>query len=340
MPFILAAGLSLLASQAMAQSFQVEDVPSVAAVPVAQLKPKTIAFSDAGSDDVFGAGAIFSQYGAWAKAKPLQQQFLSLYPGYTEPNDEIVIDGVKRRLREKLHMYVAQARFVIAKAPSSFDLSKFATLPFAQQLDPAIKHRVITAADAVRPKDLKAIHNQNPQRRWCEGRPIVICLHSTYKLEGRLPVGIALANKIRDSAKKVSDTLEFDGELTVVPAEEATERRFADLTEVDTPVVGAIEQSIFYGNQVIQFGKLIAVFQAHPTDPGKTVASVFMSLAIETNILVKRKEYANVPVLRNMLPAQVLAGKSSFNSGRSLSAGLPVYARNQVKAIAAILEKG
>jgi hypothetical protein len=45
-------------------------------------------------------------------------------------------------------------------------------------------------------------------------------------------------------------------------------------------------------------------------------------------------------VLRNMVPAQVLAGKSSFNSGKSLSAGLPVYARNQVKAIAAILERG
>jgi hypothetical protein len=36
---------------------------------------------------------------------------------------------------------------------------------------------------------------------------------------------------------------------------------------------------------------------------------------------------------------QVLAGKSSFNSGSSISAGLPVYARNQVKAIAAVLER-
>ncbi len=33
-------------------------------------------------------------------------------------------------------------------------------------------------------------------------------------------------------------------------------------------------------------------------------------------------------------------GRSSFNSGKSLSAGLPVYARNQIRAIAAILEAG
>jgi hypothetical protein len=62
-------------------------------------------------------------------------------------------------------------------------------------------------------------------------------------------------------------------------------------------------------------------------------------LAIESNILGKRKEFGKVPVLRNMVPAQVLAGKSSFNSGNSLSAGLPVYARNQVKAIAGLLER-
>jgi hypothetical protein len=39
------------------------------------------------------------------------------------------------------------------------------------------------------------------------------------------------------------------------------------------------------------------------------------------------------------VPAQVLAGKSSFNSGNSISAGLPVYVRNQVKAIATLLER-
>ena len=43
---------------------------------------------------------------------------------------------------------------------------------------------------------------------------------------------------------------------------------------------------------------------------------------------------------RNTVPAQVLLGRSSFNSGKSLSAGLPVYARNQIRAIAAILEAG
>ena len=59
----------------------------------------------------------------------------------------------------------------------------------------------------------------------------------------------------------------------------------------------------------MQFGKLLAVFQAHPSDPGKTVVSVFTALAIESNLLGKQKQFANVPVLRNLVPAQVLAGQ-------------------------------
>ncbi|SRR6266540_267822 len=338
----LLAGLALFpaSSQAQekAQEFRLEETSSFAKLAVSELKPKTIVFADLPSE---GQDGVFIRYEDWAKENPLQQQFLSLYPGYSEPNADIIVDGVKKRYREKLHMYVAEARFVLAKAPASLNLTKFATLPFAQQLDPAIKHSVITAADLARPKEPKIVHNQNPQRRWCEGRPATICLHSTYKLEGRLPAGIALANKIREgSGRKISDTLEFDGELTVLSAAEVGERGLTRLTGLNTPAVGAIEQSIFYVNQVMQFGKLIAVFQQHPSDPNKSVATVYMSLAVESNLLVKRREYAQVPVLRNLVPAQVLSGKSTFNSGNSLSAGLPVYARNQVKAIAAILERG
>jgi hypothetical protein len=104
-------------------------------------------------------------------------------------------------------------------------------------------------------------------------------------------------------------------------------------------MAGALQQDIYYINQVMQFGKLLAVFQPHPSDPNRTVTSVFIALAVESSILGKQKEFAKVPVLRNLVPAQVLAGKSSFNSGKSISAGLPVYARNQVKAIAGILDR-
>ena len=63
-----------------------------------------------------------------------------------------------------------------------------------------------------------------------------------------------------------------------------------------------------------------------------------MALAVESDVLEKKKEFERVPVLRNLVPAQVLMGHSSFNSGKSISAGLPAYTRNHVGAIAAALE--
>ena len=44
--------------------------------------------------------------------------------------------------------------------------------------------------------------------------------------------------------------------------------------------------------------------------------------------------------LRNLVPSQVLLGNSSFNTGSSISAGLPSYVRHRIKAIAGIPAHG
>src|SRR5262249_23217187 len=177
---------------------------------------------------------------------------------------------------------------------------------FIERIDPAIKHRLVTAAEAVSPKDPRAVHNQHPLRRWCEARPVTICIRSRYQFEGKLPIGIQLANKLREGSKQIADYLEVESELTLRPAAEVTEMGFASLTGLDTPAIGAIEQNIYYINQVMQFGKLIAVFQRDPGgDAKRTIVTVFMALAVESSVLNKKKEFGNVPVLRNMVPAQV-----------------------------------
>jgi hypothetical protein len=335
-PFVV---VMLTVAQARAADFVISDVPSIEPVAIETLKPNTIAFADHPGSEIVDPATGFMRYETWARAQPVQQQFLALYPGYREPNGDVIIDGVKKRYRQKLHMYVAAARFELARPPASLDLARFTTLQFLEQIDPAIKHKLITPAELTRPKEPKIVFNQDPQRSWCEGRPTTICVRSVYKLEGRLPAGIALANKIRERAKKIADYLEFDSELSLLSPAQVDEAGLAKLTGLATPSAGAIEQSIFYVNQVMEFGKLIAVFQQHPSDAGKTVATVYVALAIESSILGKRSEFSKVPVLRNLVPAQVLSGKSSFNTGKSLSAGLPAYARNQVKAIAGLLDR-
>jgi hypothetical protein len=339
---VVLAGLTILvaswAAKVEAQEFQIEEAVSVAGLAVDQLKPKTITFIDRPSDALIDPDAGLIRFEDWMQASPIQKQLLSPYPSYLEPNVEISVDGVSKRVQGRLHMYVGQARFVLVRPPDALNLASFVTLPFVERIDAAIKHRLITPADAISPKDPRAVHNQHPLRRWCEARQVAICIHSHYQLEGKLPLGIQIANKLRDSSKKVADYLEFESELTMRSPTEVAETGLAALTGLDTSSVGALEQTIFYVSQMMQFGKLLAVFQRSPTEANQTIATVFMAIAIESSILGKKKEFANVPVLRNLVPAQVLAGKSSFNSGKSISAGLPVYARNQIQAIAALLE--
>ena len=110
------------------------------------------------------------------------------------------------------------------------------------------------------------------------------------------------------------------------------------MTGLDSQISGVLEQNMFYVNQVMRFGKFVAVFQQNPNDANSTIATVVIALAVSSRTLDSQKKYANTPVLKNLVPVQVLMGNSSFNSGSSISAGLPSYVRNRIKALASILD--
>ena len=152
-------------------------------------------------------------------------------------------------------------------------------------------------------------------------------------------MGIALANKLRDNESKLSDYIEFENEFRVLTPGEFDEAAIKKLTGMDTPVAGVLEQNIFSVNQIMRFGKFFAVLQPHPGNPDVTVTTGMVALAVSSTTLETKKNYEDVPVLRNLVPVQVLLGNSSFNTGNSISAGLPAYARNRIKAIAELLSR-
>jgi hypothetical protein len=138
----------------------------------------------------------------WAATRPVQKRFLSPFPGYTEKVLSAGADGDKAPTVEKLHMYIAEARFAIAKPPRAIDLAQYVSIGYLEGIDAAIKHRVI------RPEEANNNANSNPARRWCEPQAGVLCIESRYQLEGKLPSAIRLLNQIT-SGKKIADYLEF-----------------------------------------------------------------------------------------------------------------------------------
>ena len=80
-------------------------------------------------------------------------------------------------------MYVAQARFILNRSPGAIDLSHYVTLAFLEKIDPAIKHKEIAAADINPLKDRQGTGNANPDRKWCTGRPALVCIE--FELQAR-----------------------------------------------------------------------------------------------------------------------------------------------------------
>jgi hypothetical protein len=317
--------VAALCQPVQADDFKLEQVPSLASVPVDSLKPRTIIFSEQRSEKATDAANELVPFDEWATKQPLQHRLLALFADYKEPS------GIK------LSMYVAEARFRMSKPAQAFDLSRYASLAFLEKLDPAIKHQTITAADAIPNKEPTSA-NRRSDRKWCEDA--AGCFQSRYRFEGRIPAGILLVNKLRDETKKpIPDFIEFQSEIRL-PSE--GDPRFVDLaglTGINAPVTGAFEQSIFWVNQVIHSGKILAVVQQNPSEAKGAIVTLYLVLAIRSDALTKQRDFLNAPILRNLVPAQLLMGRSSFNSGQSISAGLPQFAQGRIKAIAAIIEQ-
>src|SRR6476469_2597941 len=324
---------------AAAQDYQIGKVSSVARAAVDGLKPRTIFFTDHRTDETSDKGA-FIRFDEWSRSRPNEAKFLNLFPNFKEGMVHKIIDGSKKEVKDELQMYVTEARFMLARPAASVDLQTIATLPFIQSIDPTIKHEAIKPSDVSTLKDEKGQNNKNPDRVWCEGTGVTACIRSNYKLEGKLPIGVALANKLRDSERKLSDSIEFESEMRLLSASDVAEAGLQKLTGIDTPVAGVLEQNMFYVNQVMRFGKLLAVFQPNPADAKSTITTVMIALAVGSSTLDQKQKYENVPVMRNLVPSQVLLGNSSFNTGNSISAGLPSYVRNRIKSIAEILDRG
>ncbi len=328
-PIAYLVALGAFAAPAEAGQFTVTDVPSISSAVA--IKPHDIAFAELGHDETTNPVGLMP-FEQWAKTKPEQKKFLSPFPDYVEPTVVKPIDGVDKTITEKLLMYVAEARFAISRSPQSIDLARYATTDFLARLDPAIEHRPLS------PSEVDNESNKNPSRQWCGGDKKIACVRSTYHLEGKLPIAVQLVNQLTDQSK-LDNYLEFQSELGILEPPSLDQGGLAQLTGIDTPISGAIEQTIFHANQIMQFGKFLAVLQADPADANRTMVTAYIALALKARPLESSKKYATVPILRNMVPGMVLAGKSSFNAGQSISGGLPVFARNNVKAVAAILDE-
>ena len=256
---------------------------------------------------------------------PVGKRHLNLFPDYIEQAIRVTVNGITKPYAEKLP-HVHGGHLLITKPPAGVDLTNWHVLTCWRRLIHHQHHRI--AADRARPtRDPESTIMVDPNRLWCD-EPQSLCIKSRYALEGKLPTGIRLANKLEEGGKKISDFIEFRSGLRVWPPPEIEQSDLVSLTGLHSSVTGVLEQTIFNVNQVMQFGKLVAVLQEHPSNARMTVATVFMVLAIETDIYRAKREFESVPVLRNLKSRHKCLWEKAHSTPGSIRADSGIYTQS------------
>ncbi len=219
-----------------AENFTINEVAAVADVPLADIKPGTIVFSDYRKAKFADADTGLIEFADWAREKPEQKRFLALYPTYLDSKrsseampgastageaknnakDDAKDDAksnaasdvkvskdsrkstvtksaskaklVRNKAPERLYMYVAEARFLLPRAPASIDLKRYLNIAFLEKMDPSIKHTLITAGDVQPLRAARDIVNRNPES----------CLVSGGRRSALYPVALSIRRQATD----------------------------------------------------------------------------------------------------------------------------------------------
>jgi|GEM_PF-7063982 len=299
----------------------------------------------------------------WQAANPNEYEFLALYDGYIEPT--LLTRKKKTPITEKVTVFVAKAKTIINKAPANINLKGMVDLNFIRNLDPEILHAQIAPNQimpvvggqakidnfktlcnskdtyVVRPSFELALDKLNrPGQPWCADTSRSICVESCYIFNSAYRTVVNGYNKFKaeDEYDKKDFGMATQSEIRyfVSEAEMGKRKPVSVLTGINTPVRGVFEQNIFYFNQMVQYGKIVAFFQEHPKDATKTIVTSYLVFGIQTSTYTK---VYNVMGLELVVKDILMGRGGRLNTESGITAGLPIYTKNIAKSLASILEK-
>lgn len=300
-------------------------------------------------------------FAQWAQT-PVAKEFLVAYPGYQERVVTLKLNG--KQTVETLDMFVGKAKTVINRPATGIDLKKMLNLKFAASLDPEIKHKQIAPAqimpivaggdvsqkfdwcnkpvmkeDGTRDFSRDAFFRyrsdgdlsqlQRPGSKWCENTERSICLESCYPFTNLIWTNLVRAyNKVAraDDLKDVGISFESELRYFVSEAEMGKKLPIRDLTKYDGKVTGVIEQSMFYFDQVMDYGKILAVFQELPGN--RTLVTSYIVIGVRHRTLAKN----------SLVKLTIMGNNPVGNTKTGITAGLPVFTQNLAKQISAGLD--
>jgi hypothetical protein len=310
----------------------------------------------------------WARYKKWREKRPTEHKFLNLFPDYREPEIEILRNGItKEQHVEEIRVISTKTRMIMDKPAAAIDLSQLLDENVYAQLMPDMKHQFIgqdqimpVIAGRVDPQTFAAckpsklteksqglVYFSRPQkerlentkkamaknRRWCDVPGVSKCVRSCVAFEEGDTYWnkVAVENMRREqmgSERLLDYGMVMESELRFYRNETEFGASVSELTGLTEPVYGIFEQSIFYWNQMVQYGKILAVLQAHPSDPGKSVISNYLVIG------VKESSFKKIPFLM-----EFLMGNFGNDAKYGITEGIPNYTQKFTNRTAAYFAK-
>jgi hypothetical protein len=320
--------------------------------------------------DTMAAGTVYFQFTAnpppfseWI-TRP-EAEFLNLYENFKEP--ETLTRRRKQRVTEKMTIYMAKAKTVINKPSVNIKLQDYVSVDFMRRLDPELKHGPITPQQTMpvvagqpnlpnfqalcnsptdkfieRPaRELSMAESQRPGEAWCANTSRSVCVESCLIFSDGYQKFAKFYNTIlaKDDFDKKDRGMASQSELRffVSEAEWGKRKPVATITGINTPVRGVLEQNMFYFNQLVIYGKVIAIFQEHPKDASKTIVTSLLVFGMQSSTF--DKAYGIGPVSLGVKDILMGNGGEKLNTPTGITSGLPKYTQTIAKTLAEILEK-
>lgn len=272
----------------------------------------------------------------WATKAPSEKSFLNLYPGYQEPDIPVPVDGELKKIHEGLTVFRARYTFLLDKAFSTINVPALVNLGLWQDIDPTMNLQSINPADVVTVKDsAKYAYMKPANRQWCSDAG-ALCLTSHYDYPSIVQTAIKFYNlKQKLEGLPAKDSfLKTQSELRYVSPEQLS--KIGDiqaLTGFHSPVAGAVEQNIFYLNMIIQYAKVLVVFQQDPQNVNQTVVSTFLVFGIERKWYEPTGFRHKILSLVHTTAADIFNGTGPKLADDGILSGLPNYTQSLIERI-------
>ncbi len=247
------------------------------------------------------------------------------------------LGGIKTLDKELQHFEITPDRFMANAVATNSAKDNFAGCKEAKPEEmsdkdyDALPGTLVASGRLKRPqREVDLSWTMSPIRQWCDNSNNSICVESCFPFTRLWKQGVQVVNLGMDADEKKDTAAAMQWEVRHLTQESelGSSQALSALTGLNTEVTGLIEINMFYFNQIMHFGKSLAIFQRHPNDPDKTVMNVYLAIA------VKKRTYETHAIV-----GEVLRGDSYLNTDSGVTSGLPIFLRQLAASIATSLEE-